>query len=452
MTSRHTTFKLPLEENDAIRAWCASHAGARRFAYNKGIDLVREALSKKESDPTVKVPWSGFDLINAFNAWKHTPAAGLSEDGTPGLGWKNQVSAAVFEEACADLGKGFGRFFASRRGELSGPRVGFPSYKKKFRSRRSFRFRNARKSVRLEGQSICLPKIGRVPLRRGCRKLRSLLKKGRARILFVTIAQEGKRWWASVSVEAHALHESQRLSSGQSQNLGIDRGLSAFAVGAYGDGTEVLRVHAPKPLKRGLRRLKRLSRRASRKQKGSKNRAKAVVKLREFHHRIANQRRSFLHQVSSDVIKNHDGIVIEDLNIAGMLKNRCLARAISDVAWGEFARQLEYKARWRERTLWKAPRFFPSTKECSRCHQKNEIRLSDRVFRCRFCLHVADRDTDAAASLAQFPTRTDLVAAQQAETLNACGGHTPNDVPDGTIRSMPAESGIRASKETLGPS
>ena len=206
--------------------------------------------------------------------------------------------------------------------------------------------------------------------------------------------------------------------------VGVDRGLSAFLVAAADDGTEVARVSdAPKALAAGLKRQRRLSKSLSRKKKGSHNRNEAAAWLARHHRRVANVRRHFLHQVSGELVKTHDRIVIENLNVAGMLANRRLARAISDAGWSEFARLLKYKQAWRGGQLVEADRWFPSTRLCPECGVvDNAMTLADRVFTCG-CGYSADRDTNAAANLARW-------------------GHTHHD--DDLHRSPDPQAGGRA--------
>jgi putative transposase len=239
------------------------------------------------------------------------------------------------------------------------------------------------------------------------RRLRRMLATGRAKICFATITEHAGRWWVSLNIEAADLHPAHQHPAREPHNdggwVGIDRGLSAFLVGADADGTEVARVHdAPKALARRLGRQRRLAKSLSRKRKGSRNRRDAAAKLGRHHHHVANIRRHFLHQVSNALVKTHDRLVIEDLNISGMLANRRLARAISDAGWAEFARMLHYKQAWRHGELVIADRWYPSSRLCPVCRVINrDLNLADRVFTCD-CGHSADRDANAATNLAHW--------------------------------------------------
>ena len=171
----------------------------------------------------------------------------------------------------------------------------------------------------------------------------------------------------------------------------------------------------PRHLKRRLKKLKRLQRVVSRRKKGSKNRKKAVRKLAKLHRQIKNQRRNTLHQVTTRLAKTKSVLVIEDLNVAGMLKNHHLAQAIGDVGFAEFKRQLLYKASWYGSRVILADRWEPSSKRCSGCGWVDEdLTLSDRTFHCAQCGLVLDRDLNAAINL-------EKLAGSSSDSQNACG-------------------------------
>jgi len=180
-----------------------------------------------------------------------------------------------------------------------------------------------------------------------------MLAKDRAKILFATVTEHAGRWWVSLNIEAADLHPAHqhrpRDTTDSGGWVGVDRGLSAFAVAATTAGTEVARItDAPKALATGMATQRRLAKSLSRKKKGSHNRRDVAGRLGRHHHRVANVGRHFAHRVSNQLVKTHDRLVIEDLNTAGMLANHRLARSISEAGWAEFARQLHYKQRWRD--------------------------------------------------------------------------------------------------------
>jgi putative transposase len=179
-------------------------------------------------------------------------------------------------------------------------------------------------------------------------------------------------------------------------------------------GSDGAKWVAPKPLKKSLEKLQRISRRHSRKKKGSANRQKGARLLAKLHYRIACQRNDFSNKLSTALTKGHSEIVVEDLNVAGMVKNPKLAGGIADVSWSAFVRMLEYKAAWYGSTAIKADRFYPSTKTCSSCGSIKDMPLSERTYRCESCGLVLDRDLNAARNLLS------LSSAGSAR-IDACG-------------------------------
>ncbi len=444
--ARFTTFRYCLDPTVEQQAALYRHAGASRFAFNQCLALVKTGLDRHYRDPGVEVPWSRFDLINAFNRWKRSDNAGriFTVDGVgvatvtvTGLSWRREVCAQVFEEAAVDLADGLKAFSDSRSGDRRSRRTGFPRWRSKRRGTPSFRLRNkasgsGRVAIRVgEDQvprSITLPVLGLVRVREDTRRLRRLLARGRGRILSVTVSHRAGRWFAAVTVEGADLHPGhQHPTRGDAGSwVGVDRGLSAFVVTATSDGVEVARIEDhPKPLAAQLRKQQRLARQVSRKEKGSGHRALAVARLARHHRHVRDVRTHFLHQVSTRLVKTHGRLAVEDLNITGMMANRRLARAIADVGWGEFARQLHYKQQWRGGQIHTVDRWFASSRICSRCAvYRRDLRLSDRVFTCAGCGLVMDRDVNAAVNLAAR-AENDTAQVRELETpapvINARG-------------------------------
>src|ERR1700736_497788 len=250
--SRHTTFRFCLEPTVEQHELLARHAGASRFAFNQCLRMVKTALTQRRTDPDIDGPWTGFDLINAFNAWKKTEDAGrvftIDTEGAvdtvvTGLSWRDQVCQQVFEEAGADLGKGLKSWSDSRSGKRKGKKVGFPRFKKKTGGLPSFRLRNKHPKGRPEAirvgegnrpRTITLPGIGQIGVHDDTRRLRRMLAKGRAKICFATITHHGGRWWLSLNIEAAELHPARqhtpRADGDHRGWIGVDRGLSAFLV------------------------------------------------------------------------------------------------------------------------------------------------------------------------------------------------------------------------------
>ena len=313
------------------------------------------------------------------------------------------------------LGRGLKAWSDSRSGKRKGRRVGFPRFKKKTGAALSFRLRNKHPKGRPAAirvgdngrpRSVTLPGIGPIAVRDDTRRLRRMLANGRAKILFATVTHHGGRWWVSLNVEAADLHPAHQHPSAPRPITAAGwvwiAGLSAFLVAATMTGGGRPDPDAPKALRAGMARQRRLSKSLSRKQKGSAHRRQAAIKLGRHHYRTTNIRRHFLHQVSNALVKTHDRLVIEDLNVTGMLRNHRLAQAISDAGWAEFARLLRYKQAWRGGNVVVADRWFPSSKLCPECGAvRGDLALADRVFTCG-CGHSADRDLNAATNLARW--------------------------------------------------
>jgi putative transposase len=214
------------------------------------------------------------------------------------------------------------------------------------------------------------------------------------RILGSSIKERCGRWFVSVSVE-------QELAIPTVTGLpviGVDVGINTLAT--LSDGT---RFENPKALGRGLKRLKLLQRSVSGKVKGSSNRAKAQKKVASQHYRISCVRQDAIHKASDTITKRCSVVVIEDLNVAGMLKNRKLARSVADSSMAELHRQIIYKAGWCGVAVKTASRWFPSSKTCCKCKTvKTDLSLSERQFHCHACGMKMDRDLNAAINLADL--------------------------------------------------
>jgi putative transposase len=249
-------------------------------------------------------------------------------------------------------------------------------------------------------QAIELPRLGRLLL-----KERGYLPTSGVQILSATVSEQAGHWYVSLQVE-----QEQVVPENTGPMVGIDLGIKRLAM--LSDG-EV--IPNPRHLKRRLKKLKRLQRVVSRRKKGSKNRKKAVKKLAKLHRQIKHQRRNTLHQVTTRLAKTKSVLVIEDLNVSGMLQNHHLVQAIGDVGFAEFKRQLLYKASWYGSRVILADQWEPSSKRCSGCGWiAADLTLSDRVFRCAHCGLELDRDLNAALNLAHL-------AGSSSDSQNACG-------------------------------
>ncbi len=260
--------------------------------------------------------------------------------------------------------------------------IGRPSFKK-HGDRQSFRLPNQKFTV-LE-KEIRLEKIGRVKFIKD-RDLPTCFK-----LMSVTVSKDSTgKYFASVLIETEI-----KPFEKTGKFIGIDVGIKEFAT--LSDGFVIKNPHY---FRDSQAKLKKMQRRLSKKKKGSSRYKKCKRKVALIHKKIANQRDHFLHNTSTFIVKNYDFISIEDLNVSGMVKNRKLAKSISDVSFSKFFLMLDYKSRWYGRELIKIPRFAPSSKTCNNCNAvKKELRLSERTYRCESCGFEMDRDLNAAKNI-----------------------------------------------------
>ncbi|HEY7341847.1 MAG TPA: RNA-guided endonuclease TnpB family protein [Ktedonobacterales bacterium] len=367
-------YKTELDLNNVQVTACRKHAGAARWAYNWGLARKQEAYRATGTTP------SAIDLHRELNVLKQTD-----------LSWMYEVSKCAPQEALRNLDIAFAHFFRranlKQRGQWPG-RVGYPQRKTRKKGLGSFRLTGR---IFVFPDSIQLPRLGRLRLKeRGYLPTSSTTS---VKILSATISERAGHWYVSIQVES-----GQEALENIGPVVGVDLGVKALAT--LSDGTVIAN---PRPLRRRLKKLKRLQRAVSRKRNGSQNRKKAVRRLARLHRRIAQQRANTLHYLTSRLAKTKSVVVIEDLNVAGMLKNHHLAQAISDVGFAEFRRQLIYKAAWYGCRVVVASRWEPSSRTCSECGAvKAELSLAERIYHCDHCGFECDRDLNAAVNLSRL--------------------------------------------------
>ena len=366
-------YPTPSQQTSLARAF-----GCARVVFNDGLRARQEARAE------------GLPYLSDAELSKRVTTAKL----TPERAWLSEVSSVVLQQALADLNVAYRNFFASVTGKRKGRKVAPPRFRSRKDNRQAIRFTaNARFKV-LDNGRLRLPKIGDLDVR-WSRMLPSAPSS-------VTIVKDAAgRYFASFVVQA----TDEPLPPSDSE-VGIDLGLTHFAV--LSDGTKVA---APKFLRRAARKLKRLQQDLSRKQRGSQNRKKAVVKVARAHARVADTRRDWQHKLSTAIIRDNQAVYVEDLCVVGLGRTR-LAKSVHDAGWASFTGMLEYKAARYGRTVGRVDRFFPSTRMCSDCGRINDtMALSVRAWDCP-CGSTHDRDVNAAMN---------VLAAGRAESLNDRG-------------------------------
>ena len=403
--------KVALDPTPRQERLLESHAGVARFAYNKGLAHVKAMLERGD-----KPEWSYY----ALRRWWNRAKAVLAVDETTGEPWWRENSKEAYNSGLESLADALKNFSKSRKGRRKGRRMGFPRFKSKDSGIRRFAYTTGSFGIiDHDPYALKLPRIGRVH----CMEDASKRVDG-ARVLRMSVSRHAGRWQASLTVEREDFPVPKSPRGG---NVGIDLGVKELAT--LSDGTV---IHNPHALKSNLRRLKRAQRSMSRKQKGSNRRRKARLRVARLHARVSNLRSDALNKTTAMLAHAYADISIEDLNVAGLVRNHRLARVVEDAAFAEFRRQLEYKTARTGARLHVIDRWYPSSKTCSNCGTvKAKLSLSERVYHCEKCGLVIDRDVNAAINI--------RVAGSAPETLNARGGSVRQAHPKGGTMRHPAK-------------
>ena len=396
--------KIALDPNNVQATYFARAAGTARFAYNWALAEWQRQYEACKADASLPKP-SQMALRRQLNS--------IKDEQFP---WMRGVTKNAPQMAIIQLGAAFKNFFAGR--------AQFPKFRKKGLHDR-FSLTNDQFSV--DGSRIRIPNLGWVRMRETLRF--------NGKIMSATVSRVADRWFVSITVDAP---DSLPLPHAENQGaVGVDLGVSALATLSTGE-----KVEGPKAHKALLCRLQRLSRGLSRKVKGSENRKKAKVKLSRLHARIGNVRSDSLHQLTTDLTRRFHTIGIEDLNVRGMVKNRHLSRAVSDMGFFEFRRQLDYKAAKRGGMIVVADRWYPSSKTCSCCgHKLETLPLSVREWTCPECGSVQDRDVNAAINLRNLAVSSTVSACGEEGSGSGCKTRTkPASVKQESSSKLPMGS------------
>jgi putative transposase len=399
-------YRYALDPTPRQQRALRSHCGAARFAFNWGLDLIKQRLDQRAAGLGVEVPWKLPELRWEWNRAKHQVAP-----------WWAENSKEAYNSGLDALARALQNWTDSKEGRRKGQPVGFPRFKPKHRTRPTCRFWTGSIRVEADRHHVVLLRLGRIRTHESTRKLARRLEAGTARILNATIICTADRWHVSFTVE---VQRTARAPVRPVAVVGVDVGIRHLAVLSTGQV-----IPNPQPLDQAQRRLRRLNRQLARRhgprapdgtgKPPSAGWQETRQRLARAHARVARIRRDGLHKLTTKLAGSHDTIVVEHLKAAGLVRNRRLARHIADAGWGELRRQLTYKTVWTGAQLVQADPFYPSSKTCSACGTvKAKLLLSVRVYQCESCGIRIDRDLNAARNLAALVNA--VVAGSGSET------------------------------------
>ena len=362
----HATHKIRLYPNKSQSAWLKKACGISRFVYNWALTEWSKQYEEFKQDNTKPKP-SRFSLSNQLNKLK------ISD---PNLKWLTETSDQPAQNALQDLDTAFKKFFKKQ--------ASYPCFKKA-KSKRSFR-------QYIRGEVFVNDKLKLQKLKQPIKMAEQWRFAPDAKFLFLTVSEQNNKWYAAITAEIPDCALPKGLDS---ETVGIDLGITTLATLSNGQ-----KLTKRKTNKKDKERLKRLQRRLSKKKKGSKNRLKAKTKLANLYEKIANRREHDIQTITTSLAKQYQNIVLESLNVKGMMKNHKLAAAISDASFYRFKSELTRKVLIRQGTVNEVNQWFPSSKLCSNCGAKNNaLELKDRIWICTNCNAIHDRDVNAATNL-----------------------------------------------------
>ncbi|MEJ8662161.1 IS607 family element RNA-guided endonuclease TnpB [Streptomyces sp. MS1.AVA.4] len=413
------------------------HAGAARVAFHWGLARVKANLGQREAERsygiaedalTPPLSWSMYSMRKAWNLAKGEVAP-----------WWAECSKEAYATGLDQLARAPENWSDSKSGRRKGGRMGFPRFRAKAKVTPSFRFTTGTIRLEEDRRHVTLPVLGTLRTHESTRELHRRITAGSAVIKSATVRRLAGRWFVSFTVE---VERADRTPSRPDAVIGVDLGIKTLAV--FSDGRPA--AENPRHYDTALRKLGRLSRALCRKQgpnrrtgqKPSNRWRRANAQRNRVHYRTAVLRADALHKLTTGLAREYGTVVVEDLNVAGMLKSRKLARVVADAAFAGIRRKLAYKTVWNGGRLEVADRWFASSKTCSGCQAvKPKLPLRVRTYVCERCGLVLDRDENAAPNLAALVKRH--VAGSGPETVNGRGADrkTPPRGAGGSEASTP---------------
>ena len=370
------SYKYKLNPTYKQKMFFEQTFGCCRFIYNWALDLKIKTYQEE------KKTLSQIDLMNKL------PDLKKQEE----YKWLKETSSDSLQQSIKNMDAAFVRFFREKKG--------FPKFKSKRKSKNSFKFVNP-VQINFDNHKVKLPKIGWV----------NYFNDGRVfdgKIGTVTVSKDScGYYYISILVDNYKDLPQRTKVVDDNKTIGIDVGIKTFVT--TNDG---IKFDNPRHLEQLEQSLKVHQRRLSKKVKNSGRYKRQRKRIAKLHYKINNQRNYFIHSVTNYLVDNYDSIIIEDLNVEGMMKNHHLAKSISSVAWSELFRQLEYKCEWKGKNLIRIGRFDASSQHCSKCGYKNiEVKnLVIREWECPHCKERHDRDINAACNIRGFGlSKTNLI-------------------------------------------
>lgn len=385
-----------------------AHAGAARVAYNWSLARVKAVMDQRAAEKTYGItdltPTAGWTLPALRRTWNDTKATVAP--------WWAECSKEAYNTGLDALARALKNWTDSRSGKRAGRPVGFPRFKSRRRSTPTVRFTTGTIRVETDRHHVTLPRLGALKVHESTRKLARRVEAGTARIVSATVRRDGGRWFVAFTVEVERV---ERVPAQPAAMVGVDVGIKALAVLSTGEV-----VPNPRHLDSAATRMRRAGRTMARRQgpdrrtgqRASNRWLCAQRRVSRLHARVGNLRRDALHKLTTGLAHEYGTVVVEDLNVAGMLKNRRLARHVADAGFGEIRRQLAYKTQWNGGRLIVADRWYPSSKTCFACGAvKAKLTLAERSFVCTTCGMALDRDLNAARNLAALAREVDTAGS-----------------------------------------